>query len=187
MANVSECYDFIRTKIDYLKENYQSLRQKTEDYAFSALCVKADYYKNPALDFNDSVIDGMMVDGANDGGVDAMLTDPNSDEANLVLVQSKFHQKISYEEVVNAITKMVRFYNDMREGNYGDLQNKVVKRFLNLNADVGDESKVEFVLYISAQRMAFALADMTMPSKHWSKILANSLSVYFSMRTSEKL
>lgn len=81
MANTSECYDFIRSKIDYLKDNYQSLRQKTEDYAFSALCVKSDFYKNPALDFNNSVIDNMMVDGANDGGVDAMLSDPNSDEA----------------------------------------------------------------------------------------------------------
>lgn len=152
MANVSECYDFIRSKIDYLKENYQSLRQKTEDYAFSALCVKSDFYKNPALDFNDSVIDNMMVDGANDGGVDAMLSDPNSDEANLVLIQSKFHQKISFEEVVNAITKMVRFYNNMKEGNYADVQDKVVKRFLNLDADVGEESKVVFVLYISAPR-----------------------------------
>ena len=152
MANVSECYDFIRSKINYLKETYPSLRQKAEDYAFSALCVKSDYYKNPALDFNDSVINNMIVDGTNDGGVDALLSDPNSDDANLVLVQSKFHQKISYEEVVNAITKMVRFYNDMKEGNYGDVQNKVVKRFLNLDADVGEESKVVFVLYISAPR-----------------------------------
>ena len=152
MANASECYDFIRKKIDYLKENYPSLRQKGEDYAFSALCVKSDYYKNPALDFNDSIIDDMMVDGTKDGGVDAMLSDPNSGEANLVLVQSKFHQKTSYEEVVNAITKMVNFYNDMKEGKYGDVQDKVVKRFLNLNADVGEESKVVFVLYISAPR-----------------------------------
>lgn len=93
-----------------------------------------------------------MVDGVNDGGVDAMLSDPNSGESNLVLIQSKFYQKISYEDVVNAITKMVRFYNDMKKGNYGDVKDKAVKRFLNLDADVGEESKVVFVLYISAPK-----------------------------------
>lgn len=152
MSNTSECYDFIRNKINYFKESYQSLRQKKDDYAFSALCLKSDFYKNPALEFSDNVIDSMMVDGTNDGGVDAMISDPNSDEANLVLVQSKFYQSISYDEVVNAITKMINFYKNMKEGNYSDVQNKVVKRFLNLDADVGEESKVIFVLYISAPK-----------------------------------
>lgn len=42
-------YELIKTKNEYLKENYKCLRNKKDDYAFSALCVKADYYTNPAL------------------------------------------------------------------------------------------------------------------------------------------
>ncbi len=46
-------YELIKTKIEYLKENYKCLRNKKDDYAFSALRVKADYYTNPALTFTD--------------------------------------------------------------------------------------------------------------------------------------
>ena len=35
------------------KAVYKCLRNKKDDYAFSALCVKADYYTNPALTFMD--------------------------------------------------------------------------------------------------------------------------------------
>ena len=93
-----------------------------------------------------------VVDGSNDGGVDALLSDPNSDESNLVLVQSKFYSSISFEDIANAVTKLVRFYNDMISGNYGTVQQKVQRRFLNLNAEVGEESKIIFVVYTSAKR-----------------------------------
>ena len=46
-------YELIKTKIEYLKENYKCLRNKKDDYAFSALCVKADYYTNPVITFMD--------------------------------------------------------------------------------------------------------------------------------------
>lgn len=151
MENVNECYDFIKEKITYLKETYPSLRQTKDDYAFSALCIKSDYYKNPSFDFNDKTITDMMVDGTNDGGVDAMFTDPNSDSMDLVLVQSKFYQKITYEDIINAITKMVNFYNDMKKGTFS-CNDKTNTKFANLYAEVGEESKVIFVLYTSAPK-----------------------------------
>ena len=93
----------------------------------------------------------MMVDGPNDGGIDAMFTDPNSETDDLVLVQSKFYQKISYEDIINAINKMISFYNKMDKGTY-DVRDSVVQRFTSLYAEVGQESKVIFVLYTSAPR-----------------------------------
>ncbi len=148
-----ECYEFIERKISYFKEKYQSLRNKSNDYAFSALCVKSNFYKNPVLDFDDGTIEKMMVDGTCDGGVDALLSDPSSDEStNLVLVQSKHYKKIEFDDLVNAVTKMVRFYNDMSKGDYGNFNDKVISRFCDLKADVGEESKVIFVLYTSAPK-----------------------------------
>ena len=52
MTNVSDSYDFINKKIITMKENYPSLRKKTDDFAFTALCVKSNFFKNPALDFD---------------------------------------------------------------------------------------------------------------------------------------
>lgn len=152
MPQKDEYYNYIKSKIQNLKELYASLRNKTDDYVFSVLCVKSNFYKNPSLTFSEIDMNETIVDGSNDGGVDALLTDPNSDESNLVLVQSKFYTIISFEEIVNAVTKLVRFYNDMVNGNYGTIQQKVQRRFLNLNAEVGEESKIIFVIYTSAQK-----------------------------------
>lgn len=148
----NENYEYIKTKIQQLKELNPSLREKTDDYVFSILCVKSNFYKNPSLTFNEQMMRDTVVDGCNDGGADALLTDPNSDESNFVIVQSKFYQNISFEDVSNAITKMVRFYNDMVSGNYGTIQQKVITRFLNLNAEVGEESKIVFAFYTSANK-----------------------------------
>ena len=152
MQNSFSSYEFIESKINQIKETYPSLRDKTNDYVFSVLCVKSNFYKNPALPFNEQIISEMVVDGTRDGGVDVLLTDPNSDESNLVLIQSKFYNKISYEDIINAINKMVSFYKDMDEGKYSQVKDEVSKRFLNLNAEVGDESKVIFVIYTSANK-----------------------------------
>lgn len=110
MTDKNENYDFIKTKIDNMKETYHVLRDKSDDYVFSALALKSNLYKNPSLILKENDIQNIIVDGNNDGGIDALLTDPNSDGSNLVLVQSKFYQKISFEDVCNAITKMYLFY-----------------------------------------------------------------------------
>ena len=44
-------YDYISSKINALKTQYSSLRSRTDDYVFSALCIKANFYKNPSLVF----------------------------------------------------------------------------------------------------------------------------------------
>lgn len=49
-------YKTIQDKIHSLKETYPSLRSKPDDYVFTILCVKASFFKNPALDFGDEQI-----------------------------------------------------------------------------------------------------------------------------------
>lgn len=155
MANnnlVKDSYKFINSKIMSLKETYPFLRDKTLNYVFSVLCVKSNIFKNPSFTFTEKMMDESIVDGTNDGGVDVLLTDPNSDESNLILAQSKYYSTISYDDVANAVTKMVRFYQNMIQGNYGEVRENVSRRFLNLNAEVGEESKVIFILYTSAPK-----------------------------------
>ena len=123
-ANQSD-YDFIKDKIHVMKETYPSLREKTDEYVFSALAVKANYYKNPALVLNESDFDNFIVDGQYDGGVDILLSDPNSESSNMIIGQSKFYQNITFDDAVNAITKMVLFYKDMIQGHYEQVNDKV--------------------------------------------------------------
>lgn len=152
MSKQDTSYEYIKTKISAYKETYPSLKDKADDYVFSAVAVKSNYYKNPAIDFNESDFDEMIVDGQYDGGVDILLTDPNSETSDLVIAQSKFYTHITMEDVVNALTKMGLFYKEMQQGHYERLNQKVQRRFLSLNSEVGDESKIHFVLYTSAPK-----------------------------------
>lgn len=47
---------------------------------------------------------------------------------------------------------MIDFYNFMTQGHYECVNNKVHQRFLKVNSEVGDESKIKFVLSTSAPK-----------------------------------
>lgn len=118
MVTSNTSHDKIASKIRAMKTDYPSLRDKSDEYVFSALCVKAHLYKNPAYVLDDRDFDEIIVDSKSDGGVDILLTDPNSDNSDLVIAQSKYYAKITSEEVVNAMAKMAIFYKEMSLGRY---------------------------------------------------------------------
>lgn len=117
----SSSYEKIQSKIHALKGSYPSLRTKSDDYVFSALCVKSHLFKNPALVLYENDFDEMIVDGQYDGGVDVLLTDPNSEESDMVIAQSKFYTSISADDVMNAMTKMASFFKDISVFHQGPL------------------------------------------------------------------
>ena len=143
-------HEFITKKIHELKEKYPSLRARTDDYVFSVLCVKNHFYKDHAQIFDESDFAEIVVDGSRDGGIDILLSDPNSETSDLVIGQSKFHKTISHETILNAMRKMADFYNDMRSGHFERFSSRVQSRFLTLNAERSEDSKIHFVFYTSA-------------------------------------
>lgn len=145
-------YELIASKIKTLRESFHSLRKATDDYIFTVLCVKSNFYKNPSLAFTDENIDNIIVDSVNDGGVDAILADPNSETNNLILCQAKYYRDITFDAVRDAVAKMILFYNAMQRGEYESVNSKVQSSFLSLNAEIGEESKVCFVFYTSAPK-----------------------------------
>ncbi|MBE5749164.1 MAG: hypothetical protein E7344_06030 [Clostridiales bacterium] len=145
-------YDFITEKINALKETYPSLRKQSDEYIFTALCIKSNYYKNPSLSFTDNEINEFIVDSIKDGGADAIFTDPTSDTNNLIICQSKYYTAITFDAVRDAVAKMILFYKGMQRGEYETVNASVQRKFISLNAEVGDESKVCFVFYTSAPK-----------------------------------
>lgn len=145
-------YSFITSKIDSIKIQHSSLREKSNDYVFNALTVKSMFYKNPSYQINDNDFDEIIVDGVSDGGVDFLLNEPGSETSDLIIGQSKYYSTISFEKCAEAINKMIDFYNFMTQGHYECVNNKVHQRFLKVNSEVGDESKIKFVLSTSAPK-----------------------------------
>ena len=144
-------YSFIEDKIKAMRDAYPSLRNRSSEYVFSALCVKANFYKNPAYLLDEQDFDNMIVDGSRDGGVDIILSDPASDGCDMILAQSKFYKDtITKEDVSNAMNKLADFLLDMRGHRYDGLQEHVVRQYLSASAELGDESHIKLVFYTSA-------------------------------------
>lgn len=152
MAKDTDIYNYIIEKINGLKAQYPSLRSQTDDYVFSALCIKANFYKNNALTLNENDFAEIIIDSPNDGGADILLSDPNSETSDLVIGQSKLYKTITSEQVLNAMRKMADFYNDMIDGHYERVNASVQSRFRRLYAEIGVESKIHFVFYTSAPK-----------------------------------
>ena len=181
-------YEFIKNKIQSMKEANPSLRSKADDYVFSALCVKSHFYKNPALIITESDYGEMIVDGQYDGGVDVLLTDPSSESSDLVIAQSKYYSTISFEDVFNAMTKMAAFYKDMQQGHYEQVSATVQRRFLSLFSEVGEESKIHFVFYTSALQSGINKARI---EKKFRELFADSsqfeVSIFFGKDVVEEI
>ena len=174
-----DTYEFITAKINQLKEKYPSLRARTDDYVFSVLCFKNYFYKNPALLLNEDDFAEIVVDSSHDGGVDILLSDPNSETSDLVIGQSKFYKTISKETVLNAVRKMADFYKDMTAGHFEQFNSHVKSRFLTLDAEVGEESKIHFIFYTSAPKKESI--DTTYIERKFRELFADSSSIEISI------
>ena len=152
MPNTNEDYNYISAKMNALRDTYPSLREKQDPFVFSALCIKASFYKNPSLELRENDLSDYIVDGGYDGGVDFLLSDPNSDCNDLVIGQTKFYHRISAEKVLDALQKMAHFYLDMIDRKTDRISESVLHKFFNLYSELGDESKIHFVLYTSAPK-----------------------------------
>ena len=174
-------YEIIQEKIHAMKDSYPCLHTEKDERVFAALAVKSNLYKNPSLCFDENDIKEILVDSVRDGGVDALLTDPNSETNNLVICQAKYYSQINFDEVRDAVAKMILFYKSMERGEYEIVNEAVQRRYLSLRAEVGEESKVCFVFYTSASknriredRIRKLLQDHDLDSKYFE------IQLYFS-------
>ena len=94
------------------------MAKKDDDYIFNAVAVQTLFYKNPNNILEASNLQKMIVDGSNDGGIDCILNDPDSDESDLVFIQCKLHDCLPLEQIKAAIDKMYGAYLQLEEAKY---------------------------------------------------------------------
>lgn len=151
----------ISDRIKTIQGMYPSLKSNTDDYVFSAVCIKYSIYKNPALILNEIELNDAIVDGTADGGADFLLLDPNNSEASdLIIGQAKYWSSFTAENAKNAVNKMIDFFQKMRASDFNNVRPEVVSRFQKLYAETGDESKFVFALYVSAPQNSIKLKTL---------------------------
>lgn len=136
--------DVIKEEIRNLRKNISELTKIRDEYLFTLVCTKFYYYDG---DINYSLYDNMFVDGSNDGGIDVIFNDPNSENDDLVLVQGKFTQNLSKEDIFNAFVKIDKTVCNINRGFSSNYNEKLKSTYRNCNDIVNENGNIELVLF----------------------------------------
>jgi hypothetical protein len=141
--------DIISSAISLIKNDIPKISSLSNEYLFSLLCYKY-FYNDGRLDYKDYL--DCYVDGRDDGGIDVIAVSDDDQQARLILVQSKFINKISNkQDVVDIFTKMHQTCRDFAEHKTSQYNNRLRKIFREKIAFVEDQIPVyELVLFTSA-------------------------------------
>ena len=104
MANIN----YIKERIEDLKREYPELRKEQDYRLFTLLCLKYFYF-NDVDDIDPTDLLDKITDGKSDGGIDAIFNDPNSDNNDMVIIQSKYYEQsdLTVYDAVAELEKMV--------------------------------------------------------------------------------
>lgn len=160
----------IEDKIKKFKDEYYNGSYFEDNYLLTAMAIKYYYYEH---DFSKDKTFDFIVDGANDGGIDAVFNDPNSENNDVVIIQAKNYQNAILKpgDIVTDLNKIDTTLKDFYKGEK-ESYNKLVKKALEKALDEKDEDGVIKVLYVTS----YKVKDSAEKKKFQKKVEAMNLN-----------
>ena len=125
--------DIIVNRIDSFKKKYVNFKDKTDYHVFTLLCMKYFFFCEDNAKFDkDEVID-YLTDGANDGGIDAIFNDPNSEDNDVIIMQSKYYNKsrLKINDIIMELHKIKNTLNSFKEEKFASFNKNLVMAYKN--------------------------------------------------------
>lgn len=143
----------IKEKLNFLKAHYSFLSRENDDYIFNALCSIILFYRCQADLPDTQEMKRIIVDGTNDGGIDCILIDPDSDYNDIVFIQCKqYNQKISKNDITAAIDKMYNAYKDLISKQFSYYNSNLVEQYSWCESEMEENARVKFVFCTTAPK-----------------------------------
>jgi hypothetical protein len=150
MAKQTAQIDKIRFEYDDLRQKYSSLKDKTDAQLLPYLALKYYFYNDDNDTFEPYSLDSSVTDGANDGGIDAIITDPGSEHGDVLIIQAKDYQsaKLTKDNIKEDIGKIMQTVKDLNNGTVSKYSQKVRTAYENALDNQEDEGDIQ-IFYIS--------------------------------------
>ena len=108
----------------------------------------------------DEVID-YLTDGANDGGIDAIFNDPNSEDNDVIIMQSKYYNKsrLKINDIIMELHKIKNTLNSFKEEKFASFNKNLVmayKNSINQKNEIGT-IRICFLLHIKEEQKRIAI------------------------------
>lgn len=145
---MASSYDIIEGKIGELRRTNTDLEQYQDHQIFSYLCMK-HYFYDLEEDFDADECMDAIIDGAKDGGIDAVLRDPQG--GDMLLIQSKYYSSstIDSNDVIAAIHKIQKTKKDIEGHRYENYKADLVSKIKSIKEDMSDEDSTRIYFFTS--------------------------------------
>lgn len=125
--------DIIANRIDSFKKKYVNFRDKTDYHVFTLLCMKYFFFCEDNAKFDEDEVIDYLTDGANDGGIDAIFNDPNSEDNDVIIMQSKYYNKsrLKLNDIIMELHKIKNTLNSFKEEKFASFNKNLVMAYKN--------------------------------------------------------
>lgn len=145
-----EGQNYIKDRIATLKSEIPAYRSMQDYHVFTLLCIKYFFYSEGATFDPDTSIE-YLTDGANDGGIDAIFNDPNSEGNDMVIVQSKYYENstLTGQDVAGELYKITETIKSIDNFKVSSLNEKVVSAYRTAKSQMEDNGIIRIVFFTS--------------------------------------
>ena len=122
-----------------------------QDYhVFTIMCLKYFFFSDRVA-FDPDVAVEYLTDGANDGSIDAIFNDPNSEGNDMIIVQSKYYEStpLTGQDVAGELYKITETIKAIDNFRVADLNEKVVSAYRNAKNQMEDSGVIHVVFFTS--------------------------------------
>ena len=143
---------FIKDHIESFKRHYPVLANHQDYHVFTEMCIKYFYF-GEGNSFDQDIAKTWLTDGANDGGIDAIINDPSSEGNDVVIIQSKYYENtvLDSDAVAAEFVKIKGTIKDLRNNKVAEYNDNVVTAFRNATSQMEDDGEIRVVLFTSYQ------------------------------------
>ena len=117
---------FIKDHIESFKRHYPVLANHQDYHVFTEMCIKYFYF-GEGNSFDQDIAKTWLTDGANDGGIDAIINDPSSEGNDVVIIQSKYYENtvLDSDAVAAEFVKIKGTIKDLRNKDVSYVEKKI--------------------------------------------------------------
>lgn len=136
---------------DEFKEKYPFFRNENDYRLFTLLVIKYMFYPGDDAGFGQDNIQDALTDGSKDGGIDAIINDPASDNNDVVIIQSKYLNKtaLSPDSIAGELYKIQETLEEFKKNRFSSRSAKAVTAFKNAMLGKTDDKDIRIVFITS--------------------------------------
>lgn len=141
---------FIVSRVKAFKEKYPQFKSQQDYIVFTGMCIYYFYFTSGDAFDPDQTLRS-IVDGANDGGIDAVLNDPSSEGNDLIIVQSKYYNvaDVTQDKIVGELSKIADTVKRLDKYKIEGLKQDMVSAYRTAVSEMEDNGSKRIVFFTS--------------------------------------